>query len=125
MQSMDTVLEAIAAFKRAHPQYATQRGALYQCVDASYRFIGFLNTEYKMYGAKIFEFGIDEPERNPDPTIFKDGMNESNEYRAHGHCIVEIDGLLIDWTARQYVETAPFPYLIPKAAAMAAKAGAQ
>lgn len=122
---MDTILEAIAAFKRTHPQYATQRGALYQCVDASYRFIALLNTDYKIYSAKTFEFGVDEPNRNPDPTIFKEGVNESNHDRSMGHCIVEVDGLLIDWTARQYVETAPFPYLIPKAAAMAAKAGAQ
>jgi hypothetical protein len=122
VQQMGQVFAAIAVFKDRHPEWSTQEGALFKCVDASYEFIAFLND----FGlkAKTFEFGVDEPNRNPDPMIFKSGANESGRIRSWGHCIVELGELLIDWTARQYVATAPFPYIIPKSCAMSAKAGA-
>jgi hypothetical protein len=112
----------IAEFAQKHQRWSTQAGAEYQCDTASDIFIQF--AKERGIEAKRFEFTLGQ-ECNPDRATFRYGSNEAGHVRADWHCIVDVEGFLIDWTARQYVETAPFPYIIPQMAALAAKAGAQ
>jgi hypothetical protein len=124
---MQQLVAAIQEFRNLHPEWSTQEGAYMECVNASVEFMHFLH-EKGIEGARRYEFCVSTPHSvydrtNPDPLIFKDGHNESKQSRAWGHCIVQLDDILIDWTARQYVETAPFPYIMPVPMSMSAKAG--
>lgn len=109
--------ELIEAFKVAYGKWSTQAGALYQCCDATDVFIEFVAARRKELlielDIKRFEFDIKDC-HGLYPTIYKDGVNESGTSRALWHCIVSTKNVLIDWTARQYVEDAPFPLIIVK-----------
>jgi hypothetical protein len=107
----------IERFKQMYPEYNTQAGALYQCCDATALFIKFVNQVDSLLISRLgihrFEFET-KPSIGLCPKIYKDGLNEAGRHRAGWHCIVGAKNVLIDWTAKQYVETAPFPLLIAK-----------
>lgn len=114
-----TLEQAIALFAEYNQRWSKQRFALYECETATGEFLRFLNqfpglvTSTK---AQRYEFGVDryESQRNPAPKIFTGGSNETGSHRAGWHCIVETETCLIDWTARQYTERAPFPFIMPR-----------
>ncbi len=107
----------IDMFTQMNSRYNTQAGALYQCCDATDEFIKFMHkTDISLiqrFGLHRFEFEIDEC-IGLCPKIYKTGVNEMGETRARWHCIVGTKNILIDWTARQYVESAPFPLILVK-----------
>ena len=107
----------IERFKQICPQYNTQAGALYQCCDATAQFIKFINQVDSLLisqlGIHRFEFEV-KPSIGLCPRVYKGGLNEMGQQRADWHSIVGAKHFLIDWTARQYVETAPFPLLLKK-----------
>ena len=91
------------------------------CVHATQMFLEFLQLEgfkWDESGVQMYSFDIDSS-RNPDPVTFASGSNESGRHRAPWHCIAETPDSFIDWTARQYTEKAPFPYVLPKTKAFA------
>ena len=107
----------IEKFKQMYPEYNTQAGALYQCCDATSRFLKFVNQKDPLLttrlGLHIFEFEA-APSFGLCPRIYKSGLNEMGKCRADWHSIVGAKNVLIDWTAKQYVETAPFPLILAK-----------
>jgi hypothetical protein len=107
----------IERFKLDFSKYNTQAGALYQCCDATAEFMKFVNQVDSLlisrFGIHRFEFEVG-PSIGLCPKIYRNGLNEMGEVRADWHSIVGTKNVLIDWTARQYVETAPFPLLIAK-----------
>jgi hypothetical protein len=119
---------AIEKFRALHPEWETQLGALYQCVYASQAFMEFLQLEKVEHccipGEEIgvYQFCVRSEDRlrgnkdnpNPDPSTFILGSNEAGYRRADWHCIVETPIGFIDWTARQYTDKVPYPYIIPK-----------
>jgi hypothetical protein len=134
-----TLMAAVKEFKLQHKhEWATQKGALYMCDTASPMFVKFLREAgladlvhaktYSFFVGKrvaqpctgcAYENGVcridcEDRHHNPDPSIFITGSNEMGSSRADWHQIVETDDFYIDWTARQYVENAPFPHIIPK-----------
>jgi hypothetical protein len=107
----------IEQFKLEYSEYSTQAGALYQCCDASGEFLKFVHQTdmglTQRLGLHMFEFET-KPSIGLCPKIYKEGLNEGGKQRADWHCIVGAKHFLIDWTARQYVEIAPFPLIIAK-----------
>ncbi len=109
---------AIDAFKAEYSdKWDTQGKALYQCCDATDEFLSFCRrlhpAVYETECTRRFEFDIEES-TGIYPSVYKDGDNESGHSRAPWHCIVDTKNVLIDWTARQYVENAPLPLIIVK-----------
>ena len=107
----------IEQFKQQYQGYGTQSGALYKCDDASNLFIKFVREKdgWLIYNQDIhlFEFAVSDC-IGLCPSIYMEGENEMGLSRASWHCIVNTKNVLIDWTAKQYVETAPFPLIIVK-----------
>ncbi len=107
----------IEQFKKENEKYSTQAGALYQCGDASDKFIKFVAmkdpTLVAELGIGLFEFSTHDC-IGFYPSVYKDGANEMGQSRADWHCIIDTKNVLIDFTAKQYVETAPFPLIIVK-----------
>jgi hypothetical protein len=100
---MDTALrQAIEDFKQAHKKdWSTKRDASGECGYASNQFVFFL--EKRQIKSKVEELS------------FHDDMHLSPAYMkaVGGHYVVNIDEKwLVDWTARQYDPTAPYPLMI-------------
>ena len=94
----------IHEFKVAHKEEwtlpETARGC---CVDASNMFHEFLHVSGMK--SEVWDIVLDEdhdryicPEWYPDWTF-------------EGHCVVFVEGLVVDWTARQYNSKAPYPLI--------------
>lgn len=107
----------IEQFKKENEKYGTQDGALYQCRDATSDFLLFANRYHQslvtQLDMKCFEFTI-KSSIGLCPKIYKSGENEMGKRRADWHSVVSTKHFLIDWTARQYVATAPFPLILAK-----------
>ena len=106
----------IAEFAEDFSKYSTQAGALYQCCDATDEFLRLVREKLDYFDTvaiRRFEFSV-EKSTGLYPRIYKMGLNEAGSQRADWHCIVNTKNVLIDWTAKQYVETAPFPLIIVK-----------
>lgn len=63
-------------------------------------------------GIKSFHFDVTSAD-NPLPSFYCVGINEQGLERAEWHSIVSLNHWYVDWTARQYWESAPFPLIIP------------
>jgi len=107
----------IERFKQMYPEYNTQAGALYQCCDATAQFLKFINQVDSLLISRLnihrFEFEVGSS-IGLYPKVYKRGLNEMGQQRADWHSIVGAKNVLIDWTAKQYVETAPFPLILAK-----------
>src|SRR5271157_1343144 len=106
----------IAEFAEDFSKYSTQAGALYQCCDATDEFLRLVREKLDYFDTvaiRRFEFSIRES-TGLHSQIYKLGLNEAGLQRADWHCIVNTKNVLIDWTAKQYVATAPFPLIIAK-----------
>ena len=100
----------------------TARRAFCSCDTASYAFIDFCRTrgQGRLVAPYTFEFG---DATNPDTGTYCPGIHpELDLHKASWHCIVGAEDCFIDWTARQYDSARPYPYIIPKEQALAAKA---
>lgn len=75
--------DAIETFKAQNLQWSTQSGALNQCHSASVRFIAHLGLE----GIRAELLSINQGE----------------------HVVVIVDGVMVDWTARQFDPDDDFP----------------
>ena len=96
--------------------------AFCSCDTASYAFIDFCKTRGQggLVAPYTFEFG---DANNPDTGTYCPGIHpELALHKARWHCIVVTEDCFIDWTARQYDSARPYPYIIPKEQALAAKA---
>lgn len=82
--------DAIREFAAARPELATREGAHDRCRDASSAFVDHLALK-----------GIPA------------GVEEIGVYDGVSHRAVEVEGVLVDWTARQYDEVAPWPLVMP------------
>lgn len=82
--------DAMQDFAAAHPGLATQTGAHDQCRKASSAFIDFLGV--RGIRAEMEEIGV---------------------YDGVSHRAVAVGDVLVDWTARQYDEAAPWPLVMP------------
>jgi len=107
----------IEQFKQENQKYGTQEGALYQCCDASDKFLKFVMQKDPSLVVELdinlFEFSTKDC-IGFHPTIYVSGQNEMGRTRADWHCIVQTKNVLLDFTAKQYVETAPYPLVIVK-----------
>src|SRR5579863_130843 len=107
----------IEQFKKDNEKYSTQAGALYQCCDASDKFLKFVASKDPTLVAELsiglFEFSTRDC-IGFYPTVYKDGANEMGQSRADWHCIVHTKNVLIDFTAKQYVKKAPYQLIIVK-----------
>ena len=81
---------AMREFAAAHPDLATQMGAHDRCRTASSAFIDALGA--RGIQAEMEEIGV---------------------YDGVSHRAVAVGNVLIDWTARQYDEAAPWPLVMP------------
>lgn len=110
MKLSKRLLRLIEEFKEQNPSLADHEGAKGWCTEASYAFIGLLR-ENDITCSRwdiVLDGGHDQylcPEWYPDIT-------------SEGHSVVYVEGVIIDWTARQYKAGAPFPltYRPPKKA---------
>ena len=85
------IAKLINKFRAENPDLATQNGSADQCYSASMAFTKVL------LGTGIQNSTI--------PSVFVDESYTN-------HRVVKVDDLLIDWTARQYDPSAPFPLVI-------------
>jgi len=122
-----TLQEAIDFFVQDNSYLADQREAYCQCESASELFIALCNEHgitginkytFCLYNKATFRSRCDKD--NPDPDMFPPQAgthvetNEAGQHMADWHCIVETPEFLIDFTARQYRASAPYPFIIPK-----------
>jgi len=92
-ESVNSDLETlIAEFSEAHPEYATQMGATDKCYQASSEFLdfavlrGFTNLH----------------------------MDEAAVINDIVHRVANVNGVLFDWTARQFNPNAAWPLIMPE-----------
>lgn len=126
-----TLKQAIAEFARNNPEFSTQAGALNQCDWASLQFIRWLEQTYpqvaKRHRVSEYSFYLTEEDLrryeyhdcpnhnpNPDPVIYRKGCNERGDTLSPWHCIVQTRTHFVDFTAKQYKETASYPYVMRK-----------
>lgn len=135
---MATLKQAIQEFVRQHPQWSTQKGALYECVCASEVFIRWIEEYYpklaKQHELQKYTFFIKDVEKvthgderdglNPNPKLYTIGSNEIGRVKADWHCIVQTRHFLIDLTAKQYTEAAEYPTILSKKRLLARVAAA-
>jgi len=113
-----TLQEAIDFFVKDNPCFADQRRAYCQCEYATSLFLA-LCKKHGITETRRYTFCLCD-KNNPDPDMFPPEAgkgsvkNESGKYMADWHCIVETPEFLIDFTARQYKASAPYPFIIPK-----------
>ena len=85
--------------QHGHCQSAARKFSLY-CVNA-----GYLKGFVPWAEPHVYEFYTDQPE-NPAPEIYRNGS------RVHG--IASLPDCYVDWTARQYDPTLPYPLILWK-----------
>lgn len=105
-----------------HPELADQITAFGRCDTMTHAFIDF--CESLGYEGMVKRYSFDarnETHRNPDPVMYnvvgprgEARRNESDWTMCEWHCIVETEECFIDFTARQYSKTNPFPAFIHK-----------
>jgi hypothetical protein len=100
----------IEGFKTINPSYGFHDSAKGCCAEASYAFHNLLMEE----GFRSHTWDIvldDDHDRHYCPEWYPNIIFE-------GHCVNYVEGVVIDWTARQYCTLAPFPliYRPPKKA---------
>jgi len=83
--------EAIVVFRADHPKYGTPNGAHDNCCKASGQFVDLLLAR-GIRGAYVDEIDV---------------------VNGVAHKAVVIDGVWVDWTARQFDRSADFPKVIP------------
>ena len=95
-----TFEEVIDSFRATYPDYGDvtkpQHG---HCQHAVRKFSLYC------FNAHVYEFYTDQPE-NPAPEIYRNGS------RVHG--IASLPDCYVDWTARQYDPTLPYPLILWK-----------
>lgn len=125
MKLSKRLLELIEGFKTINPSYGDHTEAKGCCTEASRAFHNLLVDAgvlqppkgSKLKQAEWFEgctWDIvldDEHDRHMCPKWYPNIPSE-------GHCVNYVEGVVIDWTARQYNAKAPFPliYRPPKKA---------
>lgn len=82
--------QAIRDFAAKHPEYSTPEGSLNRCREASGKFCSLLRQR----GFRAF-------------------VDEIKVVNGVAHKAVEVDGLLVDWTARQFHPEAAWPEITP------------
>ncbi len=116
MKLSKRLLKLIEEFKKQNPDLANHKTAKGCCSDASYAFRRLAIED----GIKCTTWDIvldDEHDR------YLSDWYPSIPFE--GHCVNYVEGVVIDWTARQYYTLAPFPliYRPPKEACVALPAG--
>ena len=120
---MKTIQELIAEFLALHPtDWDTCTKAFCECTTATYMFVDFCRLNSSQEHVRGSEIFIRAGKGNPDSETYKPGVNDDGVECCDWHIIVEADSCFIDWTARQYDSARPYPYIIPKEQALAAKA---
>lgn len=82
---------AIAEFRSKYPGFETPEGAQGRSREASEMFANFVFSRYA---------------RSMKNTVFQVGTDESPRF------VIVVDGWMIDWTARQFDESAPWPRVV-------------
>ncbi len=111
-----TLKQAIAEFARNNPEFSTQAGALNQCDWASLQFIRWLEQTYPQVAKRhrVSEYSFYLTEEDLRRYEYHDCPNHNPNPDPPWHCIVQTRTHFVDFTAKQYKETASYPYVMRK-----------
>ena len=109
MKLSKRLLTLIENFKTGNPSLASRSGARGRCSEASVAFCNL--TREDGLRCNVWYIVLDKDHDQYFSEWYPDIEFE-------GHCVVFVEGVVIDWTARQYNPAAPFPliYRPPKKA---------